>query len=328
MRDQETPSTPEDECVHPHPVPPSELVRYSIDRDADSEQEIARYVELEARDESVQHVEKVKREIVLGDAYDIWDVTTDKDRWWVITNPTNLYSQRFFPSLDFTVSFHIGLMMRLRSRPTGIAEQDPSPFDDVFRRQEQAKHRYEQAMESEDHQAVGMQLRECLVSLIAATRRRLELPGITGLPQDANFIGWSEILINECCPGSSHKDLRQYLKGVSKHTWQLVNWLTHHRNANCTASSIAIHACDTVVGHFIQVLVREETDNVEKCPLCNSRNVRTHFDHTIGSDGEYYMTCGVCNWTTHPRASSTADPNPRDHGGQSLIADRYDVRRV
>ncbi len=34
-------------------------------------------VEGQARDETVQHVEKIKREIVLGDTYEIWDVTTD-----------------------------------------------------------------------------------------------------------------------------------------------------------------------------------------------------------------------------------------------------------
>src|SRR6266849_6108298 len=115
MNELKNAATPDDECVHSHPVPPSELARYSVDRDADSEQDIARYVEIEASGEKVQHVEKVKREIVLGDAYDVWDVTTDKDRWWVITNLTNLYSQRHFPSLDYTISFHVGLMMRLRS---------------------------------------------------------------------------------------------------------------------------------------------------------------------------------------------------------------------
>lgn len=58
----------------------------------------------------------------MGDPYEMWDVTTDQDRWWVITNPTNLYSQQHFPSLDYTLSFHIGLMARVvaaRARPIG-----------------------------------------------------------------------------------------------------------------------------------------------------------------------------------------------------------------
>jgi len=78
MSKHENVDASEDGCVvHSHPVPPSELKRYGVDRDADSEQDIARYVEIEASDEAVQHVEKVKREIVLGDVYDVWDVTTD-----------------------------------------------------------------------------------------------------------------------------------------------------------------------------------------------------------------------------------------------------------
>ena len=44
---------------------------------------------------------------------------TDVDRWWVITNITNLCSQRHFPGLDYTISFHFGLMMRMAIRPKG-----------------------------------------------------------------------------------------------------------------------------------------------------------------------------------------------------------------
>ncbi len=283
-----------------HPVPAQELARYSPERDPHSEQDIANYVEGQAPDETVQNVEKVKQEVVLGDVYEIWDVTTDKDRWWVITNLTNLYSQRHFPSLDYTLSFHIGLMMRLRSRPDGADSDMPSPFDEVFRRQEQAKNRHDGAVEAEDYQAVGMQLRECLISLIGALRRRLQLGPAAKLPQDANFVAWSALLMDKLCRGSSNKELRKHLKNTAKETWQLVNWLTHDRGANKTASSIAIHACDTVVGHFVQILERERTDRTDQCPLCKSRHIRTHFDISIEPDGDYYMTCGICNWSSHP----------------------------
>ena len=47
---------------------------------------------------------------------------------------TNLYSQKHFPSLDYTLSFHIGLMMRLKSRSDRVSASDPSPFDEVLRR--------------------------------------------------------------------------------------------------------------------------------------------------------------------------------------------------
>ncbi len=297
---------PADECVHSHPIPASELSAYHVDSDPHSEQDIARYVEIEAR-EDVQHVEKIKQEVVLGDTYEIWDVTTDKNKWWVLTNLTNLYSQKHFPSLDYTLSFHIGLMMRLRSRPEGADADDPSPFDEVFRRQEQAKHQYERGVEAVDYQAVGMQLRECLISLVAAVRRKVETDPAADRPQDANVKEWSSLLLDQLCPGSSNQRLRKYLKNTASHTWELANWLTHDRDANDTAASIAIHACDTMVGHFVQLLMRDRTDNTEECPVCKSRNVRTHYDRMIEPDGDYYMTCGECDWNTHP--------NPENIGG-------------
>lgn len=286
--------------IHSHPVPAEELAQYTVERDPPSEQDISNYVEAEARDETVHHVEKVKQDVVLGDTYEIWDVITDKDRWWVITNLTNLYSQKHFPSLDYTLTFHIGLMMRMRSRPDSANRGEPNPFDEVFRRQEQAKNRHDSAVEAEDYQAVGMQLRESLISLVAALRRRVQISSDVERPQDANFTAWSALLMEELCGGSSNKELRQYLKNTARETWQLVNWLTHDRNANKTASFIAIHACDTNVGHFVQILERKRTDRTDQCPVCNSRNIRTHFDIAIEPDGDYYLTCGACDWSSHP----------------------------
>ena len=290
-----------DECVvHDHPVPPEELWRYSIERDSHTEHDVASYVGTQAPDETVQHVERIKKEIVIGDVYEIWDVTTDKDRWWVITNPTNLYSQKHFPSLDYTLSFHIGLMMRIRSHSDRLDASNPTLFDEVLRRNNQAQDKHDSAVEAEDYQTVGMLLREGLISLVAALRRRSELPTNIERPQDANFIGWSEILMNQLCGGGSNKELRQHLKNTAKESWQLINWLTHARNANKTASSIAIQACQTVIGNFIQILERSRADKTEHCPVCKSRDVRTHFDIAIPPDGEYYMSCGICEWTDHP----------------------------
>jgi len=292
---------PEGECViHEHPVPPGELDRYAVESDPHSEMDIARYVEVEAQDETVQHIEKIKREIVLGEVYDIWDVITDKDRWWVVTNFTNLYSQKSFPSLDYTLSFHIGLMARLKSRSGRVSSDDPSPFDEVLRRGEQASDRHDSAVEVEDYQAVGMLLRESLISLIGALRRHTEIPNNVECPQDSNFNGWIEILMNLLCAGGTNKELRQHLKNTAKETWQLVNWLTHARSASKTASSIAIHACQTIIGHLIQILERNRTDKIEECPVCRSRDVRTHYDILIPPSGKYYESCGVCNWTNHP----------------------------
>src|SRR6516162_11162187 len=84
-----------------------------------------------------------------------------------------------------------------------------------------------------------MQLRECLISLIAVMQRRTELPSTIDRPQAANFSVWSSLLMDHLCAGDRNEKLRQYMKMTSEKTWQLVNWLTHDRNANKTATSIA-----------------------------------------------------------------------------------------
>lgn len=182
----------------------------------------------------------------------------------------------------------------------GANAEEKTPFDEVFRRQEQAKNRLDNAIEPEDYQAVGMQLRECLLSLIGVLRQRVSIAPDIEKPQDSNFNEWSTILLNKLCGGSSNQELRHYLKNTASHTWQLVNWLTHYRNANQTTSTIAVYACDTVIGNFAQILEREKIDQTSQCPACKSRHIRTHFDISIEPEGDYYLTCGICGWSNHP----------------------------
>jgi hypothetical protein len=291
-----------DGCTPPpdHPLPPDQLGRYSPERDYYAEKDIADYVLSQARDEEVQNVERVKTEYVMGAPYEIWDVSTDKSRWWVITNHTNLYSQRHFPSLDYTLSFHVGLMMRIASRADRPGEPEATPFDEVFRRQGQASDLLERAVEAIDFQAVGMQLRECLISLISAVRRRVEIGDTDEHPKDADVVGWTRLLIGQLCPGEKNAELRNYIKATTEKAWPLVNWLTHHRNASKTAALIAADAVDAIVKHYVRLLSRERADRTDECPRCASRNLRTFFDITIGPDGAYFEACATCGWDSHP----------------------------
>lgn len=306
--DKELPKL-EGECVLPpdHPIPADELGRYSPERDSHAERDIAEYVESQARDESVQHVERIKTEYVMGQPYEMWDVTTDKDRYWVITNGTNLYSQRHFPSLDYTLSFHVGLMARVMSRSDRAGGPEPTPFDEVFRRQNQARERLERGVEAEDFQAVGMQLREAMISLVTAVRRRTDLPAGPDRPKDADVPGWTEVLVNGFCPGEPNKELRQYLKTTTEKAWQLVNWLTHHRNAAKTAAMIADRAVEALVLQYAYLLSRERHDRTERCPHCGSRNLRTFFDIEIEPDGAYFEVCHECEWSNHPGYEGAAE---------------------
>ena len=66
-------------------------------------------------------------------------------------------------------------MARMRSRSGNIDPEEPTPFDEVIRRADQAEDRLDAAVEVEDFQAVGMLLRESLISLIQVLRRRVPL---------------------------------------------------------------------------------------------------------------------------------------------------------
>src|SRR3954453_3611317 len=75
--------------------------------------EIRAYVEEQAHEEVV-HLEKAASELVGPMRHDIWDVHCPESRWWVVTDPTNLYDQADFKSRDVVLTFHIGLMLRMQ----------------------------------------------------------------------------------------------------------------------------------------------------------------------------------------------------------------------
>jgi hypothetical protein len=67
MSKKPTADEEKDECVTPsHPIPARELSQYSVESDPHREQDMANYVQGQASDETVQHVERIKQEVVLA----------------------------------------------------------------------------------------------------------------------------------------------------------------------------------------------------------------------------------------------------------------------
>jgi hypothetical protein len=177
--------------VIPPAIPIDALLSLVFERDEKSAEEIAAYVEGQSRGETVTHAEKVLTQKVLGRKYECWDVRTDKSRLWVITSPTNLYDQKLFPSLDYTLSFHIGLMARVMARhepSAGVLEQITMPA--AWRKWEQAGQALDEAEEPEDFQTVGMRCRECLVAMVHALKLPAMVPANTESPQKSNVVEW------------------------------------------------------------------------------------------------------------------------------------------
>jgi hypothetical protein len=102
--------------------------------------EIQAYVEGRAH-EAVIHLEKAASEMVGPVRHDIWDVHCADSRWWVVTSPTNLYTQADFKSRDVVLTFHVGLALRieyLRERDVPLAPEPAHLLSGSWRRWQQA----------------------------------------------------------------------------------------------------------------------------------------------------------------------------------------------
>jgi hypothetical protein len=286
--------------VIPKPLSERILSQFIIARPEHEERAVREYVEVQARPEKVTHLEKIKTEHVRTRAIDVWDVRTTGDRYWVVTNPTNLYSQRDFPSVDFTLSFHVGLMERLFARQAGSRPETQQPrFAASWRRWEQATSALDRANEAEEFQAVGMRCRECLLDFIAATAQPEMVPDGQETPQRANFIAWSELIANTVARGGSVERVRQYLKAAAEQTWHLVGWLTHARNATWADGALAVGATENVLTAFGAAVIRHERGAPERCPRCSSYRLTVDYRADLNSE---VMLCEACGWTDEAAA--------------------------
>lgn len=232
------------------------------------------YVEGQSH-ENVVHLEKVATERVGPTRYDIWDVHCSDSRWWVLTNPMNLYDQADFKSRDVVLTFHIGLMTRVmyaqqRRVPVTAGQADLLPGS--WRRWQQAFDAYDSGSEAETFQSVGVRLRECLVSFVGETSSDDLVPEGQTPPKAADFKGWTDLLANALAPGESSAKLRSYLKKLAVETWEYVNWLTHAKNAVRMDAEIGLKAVEDLLGMFTAARLRLDSTTT-RCEECGSYEV-------------------------------------------------------
>ena len=286
----------EGECVIPPALPKEELHKLTFKQSEAEVEEIRNYVEWQARGkEKVLHAEKVTSERIMGREYEVWDVHTDKERWWVITSPTNLYSQRLMPSMDYTLSFHIGLMLRVEAHrePKGTeAEQELLLMTN--RKLVQAGQAFDEAKEAEDFQAVGMHCRECLLALIRELTEEGDFDEGGDLPKKADFKAWAERIANTVAAGGSAERVRSYLKRIADETWQLTNWLTHASNATRPDAMLALSSTENVVASFVPMVLRTKSHAPERCGRCGSYQIEVDWRPDIGATGSYIARCESC----------------------------------
>jgi hypothetical protein len=283
------------DCTIPPPPVKHILSSFSLSNPI-SKRAVQDYVESQARGEKVQHAEKVKSERVLGHEHDCWDVHTQRDRYWVITLPTNLYSQKYFPSLDFTLSFHVGVTTRIMALQRGAPNAvQKSRFAPVWRRWEQAAESFDTAEEAEDFQAVGMKCRQCLIYLGRSLSKPEMVPAGQDAPQRDNFLEWAELIANAVAPGDSNERIRGHLKAIAKSAWDLAAWLTHANGAKRSDASFVLDVTHQVVEGFGGALIRFESGTPERCPQCGSYNLDVGFNPEL-IPRPYVLECEECGW--------------------------------
>jgi hypothetical protein len=264
-------------------------------------EEVRQYFNQQARDLTVTFLQKVYSETVISHVHHVWDIHTDRDRWWVITHPNNLYSQEQFPNMDLAVTFHIGLMLRTpRSQEQKVKDLRVLPFGAVFSQLEQTEAALSQATDVAGYQAVGMRSRELLLTLVGVAQ---EITIWESSPvQRANFKGWTEIIANEMLAGDSNKERRRALKSAMEEAWTFANWLTHAKSGTWMdaelAKTMAAHAMAMCVSYFMRRL-RHVPD---ACPQCHS----PHLEPTYGNREDALDTlfewpsCADCGWEGTP----------------------------
>jgi hypothetical protein len=283
------------ECIIPPRVSDEVLNRFTLGRNEHEARRISEYVEWQcAKDkERVTYLEKVITEHIYGSRHDCWNVRTDKEQYWVITNPTNLYSQRLFPSVDYTLSFHVGLMARMNAKRTGTKDdRQADRLAAAFRRWEQAAEMLDKAEESEEIQAVGMRCRECLTAFARSVADDRMVPEGRRPPKKGDFIHWSELIANSIASGSSASEVRGHLKSLARSTWQLVSWLTHATNAVRYDGTLVLDATYAVVNAYGAALMRHERPTSDRCSRCGS--LRVQVVYRPDSDSGDALGCESC----------------------------------
>ena len=226
------------DCIIPPELPKTELRNLVFEQSEHEVQEIIDYVEwqcnkkreseldkarrTELEEEQVQHAEKIKTERVIGTDYNVWDVHTNLNRWWVITNPTNLYSQLLMPSLDYTLSFQIGLMARFQARREIAGGDELHDFlSTTHRKIYQAQLAFDDADEIEDFQAIGLQCRETMTSFTHEVVAAGLFDDLEDPPKKGDFIAWSDHVIGARAAGGAAEYVRGYLKQSAKRVGNL-----------------------------------------------------------------------------------------------------------
>jgi hypothetical protein len=264
---------------------------------------VTNYFEGQAPDLKVEFIQKVYSENVLGHCHDVWDVHTDQDRWWVITNPSNLYSQEQFPNMDLALTFHVGLCLRIpRSEKQKLSELPLEPFAQCYRYLSEASEALGQAEEVLDYQSIGMRCREALLAFVDTAQTVLPWTSAGPKPKQADLRAWADHICTVTMAGDSHKERRHLFKNQLESAWSFANWLTHAKGSKWHDAEAAIATTENAIGLCTSSVIRHMRGVPETCPACGSHRLSPErgFRSDLPDIEWERPTCTKCDWTGEP----------------------------
>ncbi|GAA3460848.1 hypothetical protein ACFFSW_33495 [Saccharothrix longispora] len=266
------------------------------------ERQIRNYVASQTPRESgdeVTLVQKVSRRRVAGRKHDIYDVwMASGQRWWVITDFTNLYSQDEFQSIEQVFTYHLGHNIVVREQfNMEPDEEQVKHAGRAWRRYVGAVDAMATAEEAEDFQAVGIRCREVLLALVRdhMDASWVRIPGER--PQDANAKEWLKIFANSL---TATTRLRRYLTAIAEKTWDLTVWLQHYVDATELDAEIVLGATQQLLKTFTLLRVSHEQAGGQRCPECDSYQVVEESSELVERNGHFgtllHDECVTCGW--------------------------------
>lgn len=292
-----------------------------LDATEDEVAQVTGYMASQAPDLEVTFLQKMHVENVLDHQHHVWDVHCDndnggKERWWVITNPTNLYSQEQFPNMDLAITFHVGLCLRIpRSEKPKLADVPVEPLAACFRMVSEATDALATAQEVSDYQAIGVRCREAMVAFVGAAQVVIPWTAREEPPKGADVKGWADHVCNTTLAGASHAERRILFKNLMKSAWDFTNWLAHAKGSKWQDTEAAVATVEHALGLYASLVIRHAREVPETCPACGSHRLSPERGvHTGVPDAAWERpVCDKCGWTGELVEVTVQPVPPEDH---------------
>jgi len=102
--------------------------------------------------------------------------------------------------------------------------------------------------------------------------------------------------------GNAMRKIRAHLKASADATWELVGWLTHHKNAIREDAQYVMDATEQLMLNTLSIVIRSERPKPTRCPTCGSYRVISDFRSELmyKVDHPYIELCEACGWEGDP----------------------------